>query len=74
MIAATATEHGLIIATAMCDFEQFPVPLLIRPKLNTASPHTISGFSPSAVRSITSRSAKDELILVTCGMADSHSL
>ena len=40
----------------------------------TLSPHIISGFSPSAVRSITSRSAKDELILVTCGIADSHCL
>jgi antitoxin Phd len=37
-------------------------------------PHAISGFSPSAVRSITSRSANDELIFVTCGIADSHCL
>ena len=36
--------------------------------------HAISGFSPIAVRSITSRSANDELIFVTCGIADSHSL
>ena len=39
-----------------------------------AAHHAISGFMPIAVRSITSRNAKEELILVTCGIVESHSL
>ena len=38
------------------------------------SRYAISGFSPSATRSMISRSAKLELILVTCGSAVSHYL
>jgi hypothetical protein len=78
MIATTALRNDFTVATrnvrdfvflgtkTLSSFENSAVAF--------AGPHTISGFSPSAVRSITSRSAKDELILVTCGMADSHSL
>ena len=43
-------------------------------RANNFGGYAISGFIPIAVRSTISRSAKDELILVTCGMADSHSL
>ena len=36
--------------------------------------HASSGFMPKAVRSMTSRKANEELIFVTCGIAESHSL
>ena len=43
-------------------------------RLDEVLAHAISGFMPIAVRSMISRKANDELILVTCGIADSHSL
>lgn len=43
-------------------------------RISGTASHAMSGRTPVIVRSITSRRAKDELILVTCGIAVSHSL
>jgi hypothetical protein len=55
------------------DFRQFIGRQVLQTSATT-SRQAISGLRPNAVRSMISRRAKDELIFVTCGIAESHSL